>query len=520
MNLLIKPFAAKCWRIVSLVAVLAAVASCDREQRSITGAPGGAPYAAAAVTTSSVTISPNGDTFLNLDAMNNAANDSLNLYTWPDNKIANAIVMKFDLTSIPTGSTIISATLNLYLFDSDATTDSTYTVTVHRIVNKNPTITSTTGYTYDGVHGWTPNGCCYNNVPLAQADISTPVDTRSIDKTVGFKQWDVTSIVQGWFNTPATNFGLLVNSDPSKLADRHRFFRSNEAAVDSQRPYLTVVYTPPAGGGGVVFQSDWSTALGTSKRAVYDSSAPYGPWTNYWEFNLGDTTVQLLSVVAGGPNGGNALRVQQRGAIPGYSAVVQVDHPVPPATDFYVRFYMRNDDTSPADDHVVTVDIYKYENLTYIKKDNYNPAGWHFVSSMFGCGYTYPIGHWGPNVTLTRGAWYRFEYFVDYIDSTHIQVHPRVYDATGTQILGDSDFQQSDFGSAMWNGRNDWTLASYYAAGYNFCVNPSPSEQNPDNLTPLTSFALGNNGQNGAVDTGLYWYYAGVQIRTDRWPGP
>src|SRR5207247_8904278 len=51
---------------------------------------------------------------------------------------------------------LISATLNLYLFDSDATTDSTYTVTVHRIVNKNPTITSTTGYTYDGVHGWTP----------------------------------------------------------------------------------------------------------------------------------------------------------------------------------------------------------------------------------------------------------------------------------------------------------------------------------------------------------------------------
>jgi hypothetical protein len=31
---------------------------------------------------------------------------------------------------------------------------------------------------------------------------------------------------------------------------------------------------------------------------------------------------------------------------------------------------------------------------------------------------------------------------------------------------------------------------------------------------------MGNNGQGGALDTGLYWYYAGVQIRTDHWAGP
>jgi hypothetical protein len=63
---------------------------------------------------------------------------------------------------------------------------------------------------------------------------------------------------------------------------------------------------------------------------------------------------------------------------------------------------------------------------------------------------------------------------------------------------------------ASWNGSSNWTLASYYAAGYNFCVNPAW----------MSSFGLGNNGQQGAVDTGLPWYFAGVQIRTDRWPGP
>jgi hypothetical protein len=35
----------------------------------------------------------------------------------------------------------------------------------------------------------------------------------------------------------------------------------------------------------------------------------------------------------------------------------------------------------------------------------------------------------------------------------------------------------------------------------------------------VNDFGLGNNGQYGAADTGLYWYFAGYEIRTDRWPG-
>src|SRR5256886_12853782 len=139
--------------------------------------------------------------------------------------------MQFALGSIPPGSTISSATLNLYLRTSDATSDSLYTVTAHGIVHHNPDLSRETGYTYDGVNSWTPNACCYGNIPLAQADISAPVDTKDIDKTPGFKQWDVTSIVQGWFSSPSTNFGLLLNSDPAKLRDRYRSFSSTEDPV-------------------------------------------------------------------------------------------------------------------------------------------------------------------------------------------------------------------------------------------------------------------------------------------------
>ena len=258
---------------------------------------------------------------------------------------------------------------------------------------------------------------------------------------------------------------------------------------------------------GVVFQSDWSTDTGTSRKAVRDGDR----WKNYWEFN-GGRPGQLLSVVPGSsvnaPGGRNALKVVQRGTS-GYAANVQQNNVVPPSTDYYVRFYMRNDDTSAAGDHVVTVDTWQYANLTFMRKVS-GSSGWRFVISLYGCGYTYPVGHWGPAVTLQHGVWYRFEYHVAFVDSTHVQVHAKVFDASGTQILADADFQQSAYGQEVWNGRNDWTLASYYAAGYSFCVQPSA----------LTHFGMGNNGQNGSVDTGLAWYFAGVQIRTDWWPGP
>ncbi len=267
------------YRLIGLVGLLAAAGSCQSDRRSLATAPRPGSAAAAVASPTTATISPTADTYLNIDQppVAHATEDSLNVYTWPDNKIANAIVMKFDLGSILPGSTISSATLNLYLQKSDATTDPTYTVTVHKVVNKNPDIAGATGQTYDGRNPWSPSTCCYNNIPLAQSDIDAAVDTKAIDKTVGFKQWDVTSIVQSWFSNPSTNFGLLVNSDPSKLADRSRQFSSSENPATSQHPYLAVVYTPPPVPAWLVedFSTYTSTAnMKTNPRGIYSSWDP------------------------------------------------------------------------------------------------------------------------------------------------------------------------------------------------------------------------------------------------------
>jgi len=252
--------------------------------------------------------------------------------------------------------------------------------------------------------------------------------------------------------------------------------------------------------GGVIFQSNWSTALGATADAVGDG----GVWEHWDDFDQ----CGLLSVVAGGPAGyANALRVQQRG--PTCAADVNTPGFVPLSTSYYLRYYMRNDDTSPTGDHVVTCDVFHYHLLTYLGKES-GPSTWAFYMLLPGGGY--PLTLWRPPVTLAQATWYRFEYFVEFTDATHMRVHPRVYDAAGTLLASDADFQQQDFGSALWNGRSDWTLASYYAAGFSFDVSGG--------LANLTTLGFGNNGQAVALDTGLYWYYAGVQVRTDTWPGP
>jgi Bacterial Ig domain len=182
------------------------------------------------------------DTTINLNTTNYSSGNTLNTYTWPDGEIANAILMKFDLSSIPVGATVQDATLHLALVESDATSDATYTIGAHKIVNRNPVIASANGYTFDGTTPWAPppSACCYTSIPLAQGDITSAYDQRAIDKTPGDKQWSLTRMVQEWVSAPSSNFGVLLNSDLTKRKDRYRFFGSTKHASASLRPYLSV----------------------------------------------------------------------------------------------------------------------------------------------------------------------------------------------------------------------------------------------------------------------------------------
>ena len=231
--------------------------------------------------TISVDLAPQ-DTYVSLDGANYATAATLTTYTWPANQVANAILMKFGLSQIPATAIIQSATLNLNLVHVDFyATEPTYTVALHKIISHNPDLTSATGSTYDGVHAWTANACCYSNVPLAQADISAARSTTAVDRTAGFKAWDATSIVQEWLGTPATNFGLLLNADASKGADRYRSFASTESGLPTQRPYLHVIYSVGNRAPALTNPGNQTSAENTAVSLQLVASDPDGDAVTY-----------------------------------------------------------------------------------------------------------------------------------------------------------------------------------------------------------------------------------------------
>jgi hypothetical protein len=288
------------------------------------GRLGTAPAVSFTTSNGVVRLTPQ-DTSIDLDATNHSSSPQLTTYTWPSQEVANAILMKFDLSSIPAGATIQSAVLRLALISSDATSDTTYTITANKIQNKNPVITAATGYTTDGTTAWTANACCSGNIPLAQADISTPFDAEAIDKTSGYKSWTMTSLVQEWVSSPSTNFGVLLNSDTSKGADRFRYFASTKNSDPTLRPYLQIAYaagvvdtTPP------VLSLIAATSIGTSaatitwtSNEVSDSQVDYGTTSSYGTTtSLAATLVTAHSVLLSGLSAGTVyhFRVRSRDA--------------------------------------------------------------------------------------------------------------------------------------------------------------------------------------------------------------
>jgi len=308
--------------------------------------------------------------------------------------------------------------------------------------------------------------------------------------------------------TSVTALQAQVAGDETRLTSVEsalQLLTARVVALEAVPPPAPPPAPPPSGTPPLIFSSDWASGV------VKDT------WDTYDEFNNGSGVI-LAHVLPGfGPGGANALQVKQAGDPPGYAVNLQKAGILAPGQDFWVRYYFRTDDTSGAGDHCTTCNFYQYDNLTFLRKMG-GPTSWRYITSCYGVPISppqnanYPVGHWSLRDRLQNGIWYRLEDGVHWIDGTHIQVHKRVYDLNGTLLYGDADFQQQDYGQSgnlSFGGRADWTLASFYAAGYSFGVHP----------LALADFAIGNNGQQGATATGLSWYYAKVGISTVGWVG-
>jgi hypothetical protein len=183
------------------------------------------------------------DTYVNSGepTVNYSTESNIETYTWPANTVANRIIIKWDLSAIPKGATIHSATLSAYMSGTeDDGGDANYDILVHRIMNHNPSISACTWNTFDGVHSWS-GGADGGGADLAPAESSVVVGM-----SVGYRNWNVSQMVQEWVNDPLTNYGLMLSPDSSASSDSNRFFRSTEYSAPDQRPKLTVTYSSSA----------------------------------------------------------------------------------------------------------------------------------------------------------------------------------------------------------------------------------------------------------------------------------
>lgn len=160
-------------------------------------------------------------------------------------------VIQFDFSAIPSGSTITSVSLQLYCSGAGLTT--AYPIALKRMsaawgegasfafggggASSEPGDATWLHRYYPGTLWTTPGGDF----------VSTISATRNVGPT-GWYTWvstaQLVADVQGWVNTPASNFGWLVQGNETTLKSVKKF-DAKEIPGGATSPKLTIVYTPP-----------------------------------------------------------------------------------------------------------------------------------------------------------------------------------------------------------------------------------------------------------------------------------
>lgn len=158
-------------------------------------------------------------------------------------------LLKFDVSAIPSESTINSARLRLYIYRNDVPALSK-PIKIYRTLSS-----------------FNENTVTYNNQPPISV---TPDATTNITNELNtFIEWDITNLVNGWVNNSIANNGIMVVGLESTLSLVG--FRSKEYVNAMQRPELVVDY---AFSKIVVYPPEYVT---TTDNFTGSTPLPLGP---------------------------------------------------------------------------------------------------------------------------------------------------------------------------------------------------------------------------------------------------
>jgi hypothetical protein len=133
-------------------------------------------------------------------------------------------LVEFDLSTIPTGSAVSSATLTLF-HRANGNFGTRYDIFRVTSAWNEGTVTFNTAPTFD---------------PSAVASLVIPDGLVGVSRT-----WDLTSLVQGWVSSTYGNYGFWIEEIPLG-GGGSAYFSSSDESTPSQRPRLDIAYSPAA----------------------------------------------------------------------------------------------------------------------------------------------------------------------------------------------------------------------------------------------------------------------------------
>jgi len=132
--------------------------------------------------------------------------------------------IKFGLGTVPADAVVLDADLRLYRYGGIGT--DTYMVGVHQVTS-----------------AWDEVTITWNIQPTYSVD---PEITGNITTTIGWKSWDIDSLVQAWLDGSITNNGLVLQDTDEASVNTITYFYTSDYTTDTSKcPKLEIDYYIP-----------------------------------------------------------------------------------------------------------------------------------------------------------------------------------------------------------------------------------------------------------------------------------